>query len=149
MNSSFDDIRPYYDSELPEAMQRIVNNPLFGVVASYVFPELDVDVVREKMLAVRSIHDFQYEIMYYVNRRIIQNTITGLSVNGIENIRKNCGHLYISNHRDIMLDASLMQNIMMDNELPTTQITFGANLMKDEIVIDIGKSNKMFRVERP
>ena len=149
MNSSFDDIRPYYDSELPEAMQRIVNNPLFGVVASYVFPELSVEEVREKMLAVRSIHDFQYEIMYYVNRRIIQNTITELSVKGIENIRKNCGHLYISNHRDIMLDASLMQNIMMDNELPTTQITFGANLMKDEIVIDIGKSNKMFRVERP
>ena len=149
MNSSFDDIRPYFDSEIPEAMQRIVNNPMFAIVASYVFPELTIEEVRDKVLSVKTIHDFQYDIMYYVNRRIIKNTIKELSVGGVENIRKNCGHIYISNHRDIMLDASLMQNILMDHELPTTQITFGANLMKDEIVVDIGKSNKMFRVERP
>ena len=113
MNSSFDDIRPYFDSEIPEAMQRIVNNPMFAIVASYVFPELTIEEVRDKVLSVKTIHDFQYDIMYYVNRRIIKNTIKELSVGGVENIRKNCGHIYISNHRDIMLDASLMQNIMI------------------------------------
>ena len=57
--------------------------------------------------------------------------------------------MYLSNHRDIMLDASLLQNALLMNGFDTTEITFGANLMQGQLVIDIGKSNKMFRVERP
>ena len=149
MNSIFDDIRPYYDYELHDALERIVENPLFAVVASYVYPDMELSAVRELVLASKTISEFQHNIMYSVNRRIIANTITDLSFGGTENINRACAHIYISNHRDIMLDASLMQNIIMDMGLPSTQITFGANLMKSEIVTDIGKSNKMFRVERP
>jgi len=32
--------------------------------------------------------------------------------------------------------------------MPTTEITFGSNLMSSQLVIDIGKSNKMFKVAR-
>lgn len=48
-----------------------------------------------------------------------------------------------------MLDASLLQNVLVDNGLDTAEITFGANLMNPQIVVDIGRSNKMFKVERP
>jgi hypothetical protein len=48
-----------------------------------------------------------------------------------------------------MLDASLLQNFLIKNGFDTTEITFGANLMTNPLVVDIGKSNKMFRVERP
>ena len=48
-----------------------------------------------------------------------------------------------------MLDASLMQNVLTDNGFDTCEITFGANLMQGQMVIDVGKSNKMFKVERP
>ena len=48
-----------------------------------------------------------------------------------------------------MLDASLLQNVLVDAGHKSSQITFGANLMMNPVVIDIGKSNKMFRVERP
>nr|AMP54951.1 hypothetical protein [uncultured bacterium]AMP55016.1 hypothetical protein [uncultured bacterium] len=37
----------------------------------------------------------------------------------------------------------------MQNGFDTTEITFGANLMMNSLIIDIGKSNKMFKVERP
>ena len=48
-----------------------------------------------------------------------------------------------------MLDASLLQNHLVDGGIETTEITFGANLMVSPLVVDIGKSNKMFKVERP
>ena len=48
-----------------------------------------------------------------------------------------------------MLDSSLLQYFLDKNGYDTTEITFGANLMMNQLVIDIGKSNKMFRVERP
>ena len=41
-----------------------------------------------------------------------------------------------------------MQYILYKNGHETTEITFGANLMSSPLVIDIGKANKMFRVER-
>ena len=149
ISNRFDDIRPYYDSEVPEALQRIAESPLFAIIASFVFPELDTQTAREKLIATRDTYRFQHQIMHRVNQRIIDTSITEMTFGGVENIANDKGYLFVSNHRDIMLDASLLQNILMDHDLPTNQITFGANLMCNELVIDIGKSNKMFRVERP
>ena len=58
-------------------------------------------------------------------------------------------YLFVSNHRDIVLDAAFLQVLLVDAGRRTSEITFGANLMQGQMVIDIGRSNKMFRVERP
>lgn len=47
-----------------------------------------------------------------------------------------------------MLDASLLQYLLFEHGHETSEITFGANLMSSQLVIDIGKANKMFRIER-
>lgn len=145
----FDDIRPYRDSEIPAAMARIAGHPLFPALASFVFPERPLEEVRDMVRSIGRVRDFQFKVMYHVNRRIIEDSITSFTCSGIGNIVPGTGYTFVSNHRDIMLDASLLQNILADNGLDTTEITFGANLMQDSLVVDIGKSNKMFRVERP
>ncbi len=145
----FDDIRPYNDSEIHDAMQRIASDPSFPILASYVFPDKTVEEVQKTIQGIDNIRDFQIGIMHQVNKRITGESISELSFGGMEHIDRNTQYLYVSNHRDIMLDASLLQSILIDNQLDTTYITFGANLMKGQLVIDIGKSNKMFRVERP
>ncbi len=149
MKSIFDDIRPYYDKEIPTAMQRIVNDPALPVLSSFVFPGKTIDDVKRLLLSFHSIKDFQLGVMYDVNQRIISNSISEFSCGGGEQLNKNTSYLYVSNHRDIMLDASLLQNVLVNLGLDTAQITFGANLMMNQLIIDIGKSNKMFRVERP
>ena len=37
-NPKFDDMRPYYDEEIPAAMQRIADSTSFPLLASYVYP---------------------------------------------------------------------------------------------------------------
>ncbi len=145
----YNDIRPYTDSEINDAMHRISNHALFPVMAKFVFPEQALKDVKEMLRSIDTIHDFQIKVMYRANERIIQESITDFSYDGISNIHAGNNYLFVSNHRDIMLDASLLQNILIDNGFGTTEITFGANLMKMDLVIDIGKSNKMFKVERP
>lgn len=145
----FDDIRPYRDTEIPSAMQRIVADPLFPVMAGYVFPDRTLDEVKEVMLATDSIESFQENFMKKALQRIIDTTTTGFTCSGIENIDASRPHIFISNHRDIVLDAALLQNALHDNGLPTTEVTFGSNLMKGNLVVEIGKSNRMFKVERP
>lgn len=87
--------------------------------------------------------------MYDANRQIIEKSITQFTHGGGEVLEKGKAYLFVSNHRDIMLDASLLQNVLVDLRHESSQITFGANLMTHPLVVDIGKANKMFRVERP
>lgn len=149
MVEDFDDIRPYRDNEIPDAMQRISESPVLPLLASYVCPELSLDYVKEMIRGFRTVRDFQYGIMHKVNDQIINNSISKFTFEGAEKLQKHTPYLFVSNHRDIMLDASLLQNALVDSGLETTHITFGANLMMNPLVVDIGKSNKMFRVERP
>lgn len=147
--NNFDDIRPYTDEEIPEAMQRIVASTSFPLVASYVFPERTLDDVRKELLTYKTIRDFQMGVMYWANKQIMKRSISDFTYGGLGQLSTDTNYLYVSNHRDIMLDASLMQNVLTDNDFDTCEITFGANLMQGQMVIDVGKSNKMFRVERP
>ena len=55
----FDDIRPYYDEEIPEAMRRIAADPLFPALASFVFPDMSVEEVRDMLGKIDNISDFQ------------------------------------------------------------------------------------------
>lgn len=148
-NNIFDDIRPYYDSEISSAMSRIAESPYFPKLASFVFPGSSVDEIREMILSIDNIYDFQYKVMHQANLRIIEESITDFTYSGLERIDPDNQYLFVSNHRDIMLDASLLQSVLVNHNYKTTEITFGANLMKGQLVIDVGKSNKMFKVERP
>ena len=146
--SQFDDIRPYYDSEIPAAMKRIVESDFFGLLCTYVYPGRNPDDIRKMMLAFETIRDFQLEVMRCVNEQVIARSMTAFTYSGVDQLDPQKKYLFISNHRDIMLDACLLQYILYKNGHETTEITFGANLMSSPLVIDIGKSNKMFRVER-
>lgn len=145
----FDDIRPYYEEEIPEAMNRIADSSSFPLLASYVYPNQNIETVREQIRSYKSIRDFQLEVMRCVNEQVIARSITSFTYNGIEKLSPEKKYLFVSNHRDIMLDACLLQYILYKNGHETSEITFGANLMQGQLITDIGKSNKMFKVARP
>lgn len=139
MTTEFDDIRPYTDDEIPGAMRRIAESNALPLLASYVCPDKSLDEVKQMILSFKTISDFQHGVMYSVNQQIIRKSTTEFTFSGAELLRQKTPYLFVSNHRDIMLDASLLQNALVDAGLDTTQITFGANLMMDPLVVDIGK----------
>ncbi|MBQ5486007.1 MAG: 1-acyl-sn-glycerol-3-phosphate acyltransferase [Bacteroidales bacterium] len=147
-NQKFDDIRPYYDDEIPAAMKRIAASDTFPLLASYAFPDRKVEEVRAMVEGLCTVDEFQTKVMWFVNEQIVKRSMTSYTVSGIEALDPSGQYLFVSNHRDIMLDASVLQNILHAHGFETSEITFGANLMCTPLVIDIGRSNKMFRVER-
>ncbi len=148
-NPQFDDIRPYYEEEIPAAMQRIATNDVFPLLASFVYPGESIEKIRERVCAFTTTKEFQHDTMRRVNEQVIARSTTGATISGLDRLDPDKNYLFVSNHRDIMLDASLLQYFFVINGFETTEITFGANLMMNPVVIDVGKSNKMFRVERP
>lgn len=148
INSRFDDIRPYHEHEISDAMKRIAASPLFATLSEYVFPDRDMTQIRQMVANIESTYDFQKNVMKVFNEQVIKRSVDDFIVEGLENIEKNKSYLFVSNHRDIVLDSSLLQYALHINGFETTDITFGANLMCSQLVVDIGKSNKMFKVER-
>lgn len=148
INSRFDDIRPYHEHEISDAMKRIVASPYFAILSEYVFPQKDVSEIREIVSEIDSTYGFQKIVMKVFNEQVIKRSIDDFVVEGIEYLDKNKSYLFVSNHRDIVLDSSLLQYALHIHGFETTDITFGANLMCNQLVVDIGKSNKMFKVER-
>lgn len=146
--NSFDDIRPYYDSEIPAAMQRIADSDVLPKVAQFAFPDVDFQLLKEKIRNIRNTNELQIVLMKAAIEQILGKTVTDFTYSGMENLKTDSNYLFVSNHRDIVLDAMLLQYILYTNHHTTCQITFGANLMCHPFVIDVGKANKMFRTER-
>lgn len=145
----FDDIRPYYDEEIPAAMQRIVADKYFPLVCQFLFPEKSLQQMAALLGSCRTVDDFQSRFMYDAIRSVVNSTTDGLTTDGMENLSPDLPYLFVSNHRDIVLDAAFLQVLLFDAGLPSSEITFGANLMQGQLIIDVGRSNKMFRIERP
>ena len=144
--SNFDDIRPYYPEEIPAATQRLANSEVIPAIAQFlgVSPEM----LRERIRSIKTVSEFQLGLLRDVIETLLKKTTTGLEWSGMENIREKKPYLFVSNHRDIVLDAMFLQYILCDAGQNTCQITFGSNLMCHPFVIDFGKINKMFRTER-
>lgn len=149
MTDTFEDIRPYNDAEIPAAMQRLTANTAFPMVAAWLFPDWSTQKVRDILLSARSVDEFQEAFMIPCVASIIRQTTDGVTFSGLDKLDKSQKYLLVSNHRDIVLDAMIITWKMRLEGLGTPEITFGANLMKGELPIDFGKSNKMFKVERP
>ena len=145
----FDDIRPYTDAEIPAAMQRLVAYPEFRAVCGYLFPDKPFGEVAGLLTSSRTVEDFQARFMVPVVEALMDKTTDGVTVEGMEKLDPAVSYLFVSNHRDIVMDAAFLQVLLRRAGLRTSEITFGANLMQGGLVVDFGKSNKMFRVERP
>jgi len=148
MNEKFDDIRPYVDAEIPAAMQRIAKSKYLPVIAKFVFPQKKIREVRTMLRGYTNIRDFQVEVMHAFNYQVIKQTVDDFTYSGTEHLDPAKNYLFVSNHRDIVMDSSLLQFALHLEGFQTTEITFGSNLMSSQLVIDIGKSNKMFKVVR-
>ena len=148
MENNFDRVRCYNDWETVDALKRMVESDEFFPLFKHVFPNLDKSAIRDLFLSISGSFDFQKRIVDPAVVAVINHSMDHFSSSGIENLNTGEAFMFVSNHRDIVLDAALLQHVMISNNRNTTQITFGNNLMTSPFIIDFGKSNKMFTVFR-
>jgi hypothetical protein len=146
--NTFDRIRCYNDLEAIDALKRMVEYDEFYPVFKHVFPNLDQSALSELFLSITGSYDFQKRVMDDAVKTVIKFSMDEFSCEGVENLDKDEAYLYVANHRDIVMDAALLQHVLVTYDMNTTQITFGDNLMSSNFIIDFGKINKMFTVIR-
>ncbi|MBQ7019040.1 MAG: 1-acyl-sn-glycerol-3-phosphate acyltransferase [Bacteroidales bacterium] len=146
--TKFDDIRPYNDSEVHPALERIVANPLFSNISKYLFPGMDENLFKQALLSCYTKDDFQVKIMSRIVDKVLADTTKGLSYEGMEYFDGGKKYLIVSNHRDIVLDSAIIQLILYKAGAQTTEIAVGDNLITSSFIEDITRCNKMIKVVR-
>jgi hypothetical protein len=144
----YNDYRPYIDSEAPAAIQRVAQNIYFPEIMKFIEPETDINIFLEDFKKIKTVDEFQSKFMYRAVEKVVELTAKKLSYGGLEHLEKERSYMFMSNHRDIVLDSAILQIILLGNGFKTTEITFGSNLMNPQVVVDIGKLNKMFKIVR-
>lgn len=146
--NNYDDIRPYNDIELQEAIERLLEEPMFYKMMKWVYPSLGKSVIQEMMREIKSVKDFQEQVSAPAFKVVTQLTTSGLSFSNLEYLEKGKPYLFLSNHRDIILDSALLNVSLMERGFDTTEIAIGDNLLQTSAVRDIVRSNKNFIVNR-
>ena len=154
----FENIRPYHDGEVREVVERIVNHPdlakaaakllLPGILRGTTVGEWVTNLLlRVKTRDLDTVDACQTVIAdYFAN--LVEETTVALTHSGIENLTPGQPYLFTSNHRDIVMDSSLINYLIHNHGHETCRMAVGDNLLTHDLAADLMKLNKSFVVDR-
>ncbi|WP_297188893.1 1-acyl-sn-glycerol-3-phosphate acyltransferase [uncultured Porticoccus sp.] len=157
--NEFDDIRPYYDSEVPDVLARLAIDREFidtlmsikyrrlGRWMPWLMRPLISRVLRKAFAKIDNVRDFQ-EAVGTSMANLLRNIGTDVTVSGLDKLEPSSAYLYISNHRDIAMDPAFVNFVLYHNGRDTVRIAIGDNLLTKDFTSDLMRINKSFIVKR-
>lgn len=148
----FDDIRPYETGEMKEALESLLADRHFDKIMRSFAPWLPRGVrnglIRATFIGVKTPLDFQKRFMAHVVRYVLRKHACGYTFN--HDTISTCGnYLFVSNHRDIVLDSAILDLMLFNAGFPTTcEIALGDNLLIYPWIKTLVRMNKAFIVRR-
>lgn len=147
--TQFNDIAPFTDDEAAAALTRLSNHPNVPWISKFIFRDQPETYLRDILRSIHTVDDFQKKVMSFAIEWVIRNSVHNFSYDGLSKLEAIQGkYLAMSNHRDIILDPAFLQIILHRNNLPTTQICVGDNLLRHKSVELLIRSNRMIKVIR-
>lgn len=146
--TEFDEIRPYYDSEVDGVIAKLLSESGFRKTVKYFFPNVPFEVIEKLLRNVHTIRDFQTQFIARLVNGLEKMYTAGVTFNGLENIPEGKGYLFVSNHRDIILDSAFLNTYLAQHGHQTSEIAIGSNLLIFPWITDLVKLNRTFVVKR-
>ena len=129
-------------------MSRLVKEPGFLHAVNYTMPKDDVPVLIGELLKIDNKYDFQTQIMFPFLEMLAKTTTSGITLGGLKYLNPGFNYTFITNHRDIVLDASFLNLAFLRKGLPTSEVAIGNNLLIFDWISDLVRLNKSFIVKR-
>ena len=146
---NFDDIRPLNNDEVKDAIETLVTNEDFERALRYIKPDVNWKEFSETMRSFKTKEDFKTKLAYDAVMMVANKTTFSLTISGRSRLpkdKKPC--TFISNHRDIVLDASFLNVMLYDVGYGMTQVAIGDNLMIRPWIETLVRLNNSFIVKR-
>ena len=144
----YSEIRPYRDHEFREVMDKLLASTFSDLLISTVFPGEPINMVKKQLKSINTIKEFQEKVIYKAVLGVLSKTSSGLTKSGLENLNSKSSYLFISNHRDIILDPTLLNSVIYEQGFETAEVAIGDNLLETPWVNDLARLNKSFIVKR-
>lgn len=148
MKEEYKDIAPYDDTDFQPIMAELVKEPGFENAIRYVMPDANYSEMAEELLKVKGKEEFQQKVMFPILNLLEQKTTAGVTESGLDHILPQHNVLFISNHRDIVLDASFLGLTMIRRGWPAQEVALGDNLLIYEWIERLVRLNKGIIVKR-
>ncbi|WP_340200492.1 1-acyl-sn-glycerol-3-phosphate acyltransferase [Ascidiimonas sp. W6] len=146
--NNFEHIRPYHDTEVNTILKELRDHPMIKALLHFAFPEKSEAQIHEILDNCHSIRDFQTQVIYYAVTNVLDRSCEGFSTSGFDKLDANTPYLFISNHRDIILDTSLLNVALFENNLLMTASAIGDNLVQKPFLLALSKLNRSFLILR-
>ena len=146
--SKFDAIRPFYDTEVNDAILKVIDHPMMKALMNFAFPDVADEIWKDQLRRTHSTMDFQCNFIYKSLQKVLEKTSDGLTTSGFEKLELNTSYLFISNHRDILLDTSLLNACLFEHKLVMTASAIGDNLVTKSFLKVLARLNRNFLVQR-
>lgn len=149
VSPNFDDIRPLNNDEVKDAIEELVANEDFERAFRYIKPDLDWNQFVAAMRNCKTKEEFKSTLAYDAVMTVAKNTTFSLSISGRSRLPEGkpaC--TFISNHRDIVLDASFLNVMLYDVGYGMTQVAIGDNLLIRPWIKTLVRLNNSFIVKR-
>ncbi|MDR3141238.1 MAG: 1-acyl-sn-glycerol-3-phosphate acyltransferase [Tannerellaceae bacterium] len=146
---TFDDIRPLANDEIKGAIEELVVNEDFQRAFRYIKPDLNWDEFSNLIRSFKTKEDFKSSLAYEIVMTVAKNTTFSLTISGRSRLPEGlipC--TFISNHRDIVLDAAFLNIMLYDIGYGMTQVAIGDNLLIGPWIKTLVRLNNSFIVKR-
>jgi hypothetical protein len=158
MTDLYNDIRPYRDHEVSSVIDTLLSDNEFidtlialrGNRIAKWMPGLvrlfARRTMRSQLVGVSTVDGFQALVKPRLDR-VVEAT-SYFSYSGIEQLDTEASYLFISNHRDIVMDSAYANSVLVIEGHRTAQIAIGDNLLQKPWVSHLMRVNKSFIVKR-
>lgn len=146
--SKFQHIQPYHDNEVNAVLKKVSTHPMLQSVLKFSYPQASEAYIKEQLMNCHSIRDFQTKIVIRAIQKVLSRSSHGITTSGFEKLEKDTAYFFISNHRDILLDTSLLNISLYDHGLVMTASAIGDNLVQKPFLLELAKLNRNFLVQR-
>jgi hypothetical protein len=146
--AEFNDIRCFDDSEVAVYLPKLLAEPTVQQVLGMLLgPEL-MQKMQQAAPSLQTVYDFQSTYIIGLLKALMAKTTAGVQLLGAEKLDKSAAYLFMTNHRDIVLDSAFLNAMLYFNGFQTTQIGIGNNLLIKPWIEWAVRLNKSFVVRR-
>lgn len=143
----FKSIRPYIGEEIPTAVERLRQAEEFLALFSQM-TGAEKNLISESLKGITSRDEFQARFFGPTIEKLLAETTDAINVSGLEYIEKDKSYLFITNHRDIILDSAILNIMLRRQGCHYCEAAIGSNLLINNWVTDLVKLDACFIIER-
>lgn len=143
----FSNMAPLSGEKAEVAMRELLSSRNWESDLAKLVPLEAAKSLVERWQQVQHASDFQSEVVKPFLDHLMSATTGGVTWNSRDG-GLDQGMLFLSNHRDIVLDPSLINVALMEAERGSTEIGIGSNLLSSDWIRDLVRLNRCFVVHR-